>query len=101
MDENIPVPLKGFIIGHSVASVRDMNWLGTKNGKLIALAEAAFDCLLTLDQGMQHQNDLRSKKMGFLVVRAKSNRMGDLTPLIPDILRGLNAVGPGKVTIVP
>ena len=101
LDENVPVRLATFISGHAVATVRDMRWLGIKNGKLIALAEGSFDCLLTMDKGMKHQNDLRSLTIGFLVVRSRSNRLGDLLPLMPDILRGLAAVVPSRVIVVP
>ena len=101
LDENVPVRLAGFLSGHAVATVRDMRWLGIKNGKLIALAEGGFDCLLTMDKGMKHQNDLRSLAIGFLVVRSRSNRLGDLLPLVPAILCGLATVMPSKVIVVP
>ena len=101
LDENVPVRLAGFLSGHAVATVRSMRWLGIKNGKLIALAEGGFDCLLTMDKGMKHQNDLRSLAIGFLVVRSRSNRLGDLLPLVPGILRGLATVTPSRVIVVP
>jgi len=101
LDENLPVRLAAFLTGHAVATVKDMRWLGTKNGKLIALAESGFDVLLTLDKGMKHQNDLRSSRLGFLMVRSPSNRLGDLLILVPAILRGLEDVHPGQVIVVP
>jgi len=101
LDENLPVRLAGFLTGHVVATVRDQRWLGVKNGKLIALAEGGFDCLMTLDKGMKHQNDLRSLTLGFLVIRSRSSRLGDLLPLVPDILRGLEEIRPGCVVAVP
>jgi predicted nuclease of predicted toxin-antitoxin system len=101
LDENIPVRLAGFVTGHSVATVRDMRWLGVTNGRLIALAEGNFDVLVTMDQGMQHQNHLRSTKLGFVVVHSPSNRLNDLLPLVPAILNGLNGIRPGDVLVIP
>ena len=101
LDENVPIRLAAFITGHAVATVRDMRWLGIKNGKLIALAEGSFECLLTLDKGMKHQNDLRSLALAFVVVRCRSNRLGDLLPLLPEIQSGLARAVPGKVILVP
>jgi len=101
LDENIPVRLAGFLTGHSVATVRDMRWLGVKNGRLIALAEGNFDILLTLDQGIQHQNHLRSTMLAFMVVQSPSNRLGDLLPLVPTILSGLDKIRPGSVVVLP
>lgn len=100
LDENLPVRLKAFMTDHAVATVRDMGWLGTKNGRLIALAEASFDCLLTLDQGMVYQQHLRSVHLGFLVVHSRSNRLTDLMPLVPAILKGLAEVKAGQVVVV-
>jgi hypothetical protein len=34
---------------------------------------------------------------GVVVLVARSNRLGDLTPLVEDILTALRAVGPGQV----
>ncbi len=101
LDENLPVRLAGFLTGHALATVKDMRWLGVKNGKLIALAESAFDVLLTLDKGMKHQNDLRSSLLAFVVVRSPSNRLGDLLILVPAIVRGISEVRAGQVIVVP
>jgi predicted nuclease of predicted toxin-antitoxin system len=101
LDENLPVRLAGFLIGHAVATVKDMRWLGVKNGRLIALAETGFDVLVTLDKGMKHQNDLRSTRLAFVVLRSPSNRLGDLLTLVPLVLRGLDDVAPGRVIVIP
>lgn len=101
LDENVPVRLAGFLTGHSIATVRDMRWLGVKNGRLIVLAETSFDCLLTMDQGVKHQQNLRSTRIGFLVLRSRSNRLNNLLPLVSNMLIGLERVGPGIVIHIP
>lgn len=101
LDENLPVRLAAFLSGHGVATVKDMGWLGMKNGTLIALAESAFEVLITLDKGMKHQNDLRSSRLGFILLRSSSNRLGDLLVLVPGILIALGEVRAGQLQVVP
>lgn len=52
LDENLPTKLKfDFGKGVEIFTVRDMNWLGKKNGELLSLAALhGFDILLTLDK---------------------------------------------------
>ena len=47
-----------------------MGWSGKKNGVLLSLAEREFDVLVTVDQGMEYEQDLASRKMAVLVLAA-------------------------------
>ena len=62
-DESIPYRLRRFLPNHSVRTVVEMGWGGTKNGKLLALAGTQFDALITVDKNMQHQQNLRHRKI--------------------------------------
>jgi hypothetical protein len=43
-----------------VQTVREMNWLGTKNGELLAKAASNdFDDIITADRNMYYQQNLR------------------------------------------
>lgn len=78
------------LVGHEVLSVHRMGWAGVKNGKLLALAAATeFDVLLTADRGMEFQQNLATLPVSVLIVRAHSNRLENLRPLVPDILVAL------------
>lgn len=37
-----------------------MGWSGTRNGPLLELAAPEFDVLLTADQNLEHQQDVRA-----------------------------------------
>jgi hypothetical protein len=50
LDESTPVKLKRHLPGHEVRSVVEMGWSGVKNGKLLVLAAANFDALITVDK---------------------------------------------------
>ena len=52
MTNLFPVVLVRILVGHAANSVQRMGWAGIKNGRLLALAAADFDVLLTADKGI-------------------------------------------------
>ena len=58
------------------------------------LAAASFDVFLTTDQNIEFQQNLATLPIAILVVAAKSNRMKDIEPLVPEILKALNHLPP-------
>lgn len=50
IDENLPRKLAAHLEGHECRTVVECGWSGTKHGELLALADALFDVLLTLDK---------------------------------------------------
>ena len=100
-DECIPHPLRRELVGHDVQTVQELGWSGIKNGALLNLAERQFDVFLTVDKGIQHQQNLRSTVLRFIVLRARSNRLEDLLPLVPSILTTLETIQTGSVIQLP
>jgi predicted nuclease of predicted toxin-antitoxin system len=97
LDENLPVGLAAELPGHSVETVVGLGWSGIKNGELLRRAADRFEALVTMDSNLEFQQPLAEQPFGVVVVRAASNRIQDLLPLIPDILAALNALAPGEV----
>jgi hypothetical protein len=64
---------------------------------LLALADAQFDVLLTLDKNLPYQQNLDTKRIALLIVRAPSNRIRDLLPAIPECLATLVSIQPRQV----
>lgn len=75
----------------------ECRWAGMRNGELLSLAEPEFDVLVTLDKNIPFQQDLLSRRIATLIVRARSNRIQDLVPVIPDCLAALELIQPGLV----
>jgi hypothetical protein len=50
-----------------------------------------------MDRNLKHQQPLADQTFGVLLVRAPSNRMMDLRPLIPAILQAIESVKPGEL----
>lgn len=59
LDECVPRPLKGDLPGHDVHTVDEMGWSSKRNSELLQLMLAErFDCLLTVDQNIQFQQNI-------------------------------------------
>src|SRR3982750_4165479 len=100
IDENLPRKLTDQLKEHQCRTVAECGWAGKKNGELLSLAESQFDVLLTLDKNLPYQQDLKSGRITILIVRARSNRIQDLLPVIPDCLVALQSIEPGQVVRV-
>jgi len=58
LDECVPKRLRRALPGHEVRTVQEAGWAGVTNGALLRAADGQFDALLTVDQGVQHQQNL-------------------------------------------
>ena len=88
LDEDLDVKLRfRFGPAHQVSTVRHMNWLGKKNGELLALIqEAGFDVLVTGDQNMPYQQNWRDRNFAVIVLAAHPKRYDIHLPLLPRVL---------------
>jgi hypothetical protein len=101
LDECVPRKLKSRLTGHECRTVPEEGLAGKRNGELLSLAEnAGFDVFLSLDRGIEFQQNLQSRRISVLVVRAGSSRLADLLPHVPKILKGLGSLCPGQVVSV-
>lgn len=99
LDECIPQKLKNSLSRHDCRTVFDQGWAGKKNGELLLLAEKSdFHVFLTLDRGIEYQQNLRAQRISVVLIRAKSNRLADLLPHVPEILKVLESVKPGQLS---
>jgi predicted nuclease of predicted toxin-antitoxin system len=97
VDENLPHKLTGHLTGHQCRTVAACGWSGRKNGELLSLAESEFDVLLTLDKSVPYQQEIASRKIAVLILRARSNSIQDLLPLVPECLAVLAGIRTGEV----
>ena len=96
LDECVPKRLKRERPGHEVQTVQDMGWAGIKNGALLKLADGRFDALLTVDQGIEYQQNLSGLSISVVVMLAASNDVADLRPLLPGVEQALASLRTGE-----
>jgi hypothetical protein len=102
LDECVPRNLKRYLSIHDCQTVPEMGLAGKKNGELLSLAEAGrFEVFLSLDQGLEFEQNLRGRKIGVVLVQAKSSRLADLINHVPEVLTALGEVQPGHLIRIP
>jgi hypothetical protein len=97
LDEQLPLDLCAELRGHVVDTVAGRGWAGIKNGELLRRMRGQYDALVTMDRSIEFQQRVQILPFGIVLVRAPSNRLRDLTPLVPSILAALVAITPGVV----
>lgn len=101
LDECIPKKLKSSFVGHQCSTTPEEGFAGRKNGELLSLVEqAGFQVFVTLDKGIQYQQNLTGREIAVLVIRARSNRLIDLLPHAEACLSALGRTRPGEVVVV-
>ncbi|HLO89337.1 MAG TPA: DUF5615 family PIN-like protein [Nostocaceae cyanobacterium] len=100
LDECIDRKLAREFVGYDIKTVPHMGWAGTKNGKLLALAEVEFDVFITVDRNLSFQQNIPQFNIAVIVLQAPSNRLTDLKPLVPKILTVLSTVMKGQAVLV-
>jgi predicted nuclease of predicted toxin-antitoxin system len=98
IDECIDERLRNSLPGHDCQTARYAGLAGLQNGELLTAAEKAkFDVFLTVDQGIEYQQNLTARKIAIVIFRAKSNRLKDLLPHIPACLVHIVSIQPGQI----
>jgi hypothetical protein len=100
IDECVDWRLLRDVIGHDVKTARQMGWAAIKNGELLTLAAQQFDVFVTVDRNLSFQQNLRAFPLAVIVLRARTNRLADLRPLIPALLAALDSPRPGIAQII-
>ncbi|MHB8540864.1 MAG: DUF5615 family PIN-like protein [Candidatus Acidiferrales bacterium] len=99
LDECVPRTIKSnlSVDGHECSTVPEAGFVGATNGELLRLAGGSFEVFITLDKGVQYQQNLAGCKVAVLLVRAKSSRVADILPHIPACLLALRSIMPGQI----
>jgi hypothetical protein len=100
LDECLPRQLKRDLPGHEARTVPECGWAGIENGELLSRASGQFDVFLTVDRNLEYQQNLELYEIAVVAVRAVSNDIDDLRPLMTQVLAVLVAVKPGTITRV-
>lgn len=77
-----------------------MGWAGKNNGDLLALAEAQFDAFVTTDRNLSFQQNLARFRIAVFILSARSNRLDNLRPLVPDLLKSLPFANSGEAQVI-
>ena len=97
LDECVNPRLKAAFAGHDISTVAEMGWQGLTNGKLLDLAEQSFRVFVTIDQSLEHQQNLRKRKLGILVVKVPDNKLPSYQPIFAELKEAAEMLSPGAL----
>lgn len=96
LDNNVSPKLANDLPGFWVKHVRDLGWTALLNGAPVRAASIDFDVLVTADKNMPFQTPLTKVDLAVAILDCKTNRLADLQPLMPVLIRELPNVRVGE-----
>lgn len=99
IDECLPRELAVELIGHEARTVQQEGWAGLKNGRLLKTISGRFEVFITIDKRIDRDHKIPDD-LAVITIRARSNRIQDLLPFVPDMLKAVNETQPGRSTRV-
>ena len=100
LDECVTRYLKRDFTEHEVFTVEEARFKGLKNGRLLQAASGQYDVLVTVDQNLQYQQNLKNFSIAIIVLKAKRSTYPMLKPLMPQVLELLEKIKLGEIVIV-
>jgi hypothetical protein len=95
IDECLPSELGHELTGHEAKTVQQVGWAGLKNGDLMRKISGRFEVFLTIDKRIESEQRIPNDVV-LITIRAQSNRIQDLLPLVPQILKAVIETPPGQ-----
>jgi predicted nuclease of predicted toxin-antitoxin system len=101
LDHCVDGRLAAHFPAHEVHTTASLGWEQLRNGQLPASAAASgFDAVLTTDKGIKHQQNLATLPVAVVILRARSNRLVDLVPLVSHVENALGSLVPRRLVEV-
>ena len=101
LDEQLDRRLKPlFDPAHEITTVHELNWTGLSDRQLLLAAQERFEAFVTMDRGIQFQQNVRSLDLGIIILRAFSNSRPAVDPVIPKVNEALATLRPGTLVVV-
>jgi predicted nuclease of predicted toxin-antitoxin system len=100
LDGCVPRTFRRALPDHAVQHVADLGWDDLDDGPLLDRATGVCDVFLTTDKSLPFQQRLRDRPFAVVVLRARSNRLPELLPLVEALRAALPALQPGELRVL-
>jgi hypothetical protein len=98
-DQATPVPIRGFLVGHTVHTAAQQHWDTLKNGDLLTVAEqSGFEVFLTTDKNMRNQQNMTGRTIAVVVIGVQ--QWPALQAHVALVVAAVDAATPGSFTEV-
>jgi predicted nuclease of predicted toxin-antitoxin system len=101
VDECVDPRVKRLFADHQSATVHEKQWDAFDDGALLAVAQDQFDVLLTIDRGIEFQQNIAKFRLGVVVIHVPKNQIGHYVAIQQEILLAVEDIRPGEVRHVP
>ena len=98
-DQGTPAAIADFLSGHTARTTKQEGREILSNGDLLKAAEeAGFEVLLTTDNSLAYQQNLKMRKIAIVVL--DRNRWRMVQRMIRKIVAAVNEAAPGSYTLI-
>lgn len=97
IDECVDPRVKLLFGNLEAATVHERGWDALEDGPLLTAAQHEFDVLVTIDGGIEHQQNLAKVQIGVVVVHVPKNQLAHYRVLQAELLSAVERVRPGQV----
>lgn len=77
-----------------------MGWTGLKDGEILRRTKGRFDVGITMDKGFTGLQPRQLSPLSIIPLRARSNRLEDLMPLVESVRSVLSRLREGEIVQV-
>jgi hypothetical protein len=97
IDECVDPRVKLLFLDHQVTTVHERGWDTLDDGTLLSLAQSDFDVLLTIDKGLEFQQNLAKLQIGIIVAHVPKNQLVHYQAIQAELLAAIEKSRPGEV----
>ena len=82
---------------HEARTAFQLGWHRLKDHILLSLVQDQFDVFITIDQGLEHEHNLKKLHFGIVIVHVPKNKVEFYRPLVPQLQETVKRIKPGEV----
>jgi len=99
IDECVDPRGKNLFPGHIIATVHDRGWDALEDAGLLAAAQSDFDVLLTIDRGIEFQQNIARLRIGIVIAHVSKNQLIHYRVIEKELLAAIDQTRPGLAHI--
>lgn len=101
LDECVPRRLKRSFRSYGlVLTVTDAGLSSYSNGQLLRRISGDFDVFITIDKSIHHQQNLVAYDIALVLLRARSNDIADVEPVLPRLFARWSELKRGSLLVI-
>ena len=97
IDECVDPRVKLLFSEHTVATVHEQGWDTLEDGPLLTAAQKEFDVLVTIDGGIEFQQNLSKFQIGVVIAHVPKNQIAHYRVIQKELLAAIEKATHGQV----